>query len=88
MVTVSPAAASATTADAFCFNARIPTSDMCFVVTHWLRRARAQAVAVENMDVVAGAHEVSTVMPLAHLPFAVLTAGEQQRPPRLPEVLA
>jgi len=45
-------------------------------------------VAVENMDVVAGAHEVSTVMPLAHLPFAVLTAGEQQRPQRLPEVLA
>jgi len=32
IVTVSPDAASATTADAFCFNARIPTSDMCFMV--------------------------------------------------------
>lgn len=35
MVTVSPDAASATTADAFCFRARIPTSDMCFVVAQW-----------------------------------------------------
>ncbi len=34
MVTVSPAAASATTAEAFCFRARIPTSDMCFNVAH------------------------------------------------------
>ena len=34
MVTVSPAAASATTADAFCLSARIPTSDMCFNVAH------------------------------------------------------
>lgn len=34
MVTVSPAAASATTADAFCLRARIPTSDMCFNVAH------------------------------------------------------
>lgn len=32
IVTVSPAAAVATTAEAFCFNARIPTSDMCFIV--------------------------------------------------------
>lgn len=31
---VSPAAASATTADAFCFNARIPTSLMFYMVAH------------------------------------------------------
>lgn len=42
MVTVSPAAASATTADAFCFRARIPTSDMCFNVAHWDGRATGQ----------------------------------------------
>ncbi len=35
IVTVSPAAASATTADAFCLSARIPTSVMCFIVAHW-----------------------------------------------------
>ena len=34
MVTVSPAAASATTAEAFCLRARIPTSGMCFNVAH------------------------------------------------------
>lgn len=32
MVTSSPLAASATTADAFCFSARIPTSDMFYIV--------------------------------------------------------
>lgn len=34
IVTVSPAAARATTADAFCFSNRIPTSSMCFIVAH------------------------------------------------------
>lgn len=34
IVTVSPAAALATTADAFCFKARMPTSDMCYIVAH------------------------------------------------------
>jgi hypothetical protein len=34
MVTVSPAAALATTADAFCLRARIPTSLTCFNVAH------------------------------------------------------
>jgi hypothetical protein len=32
MVTVSPAWAWATTAEAFCFKARIPTSLMCYIV--------------------------------------------------------
>ena len=32
MVTVAPAAASATTAEAFCLRARMPTSSMCFIV--------------------------------------------------------
>lgn len=32
IVTSSPAAASATTAEAFCFKARMPTSDMFYVV--------------------------------------------------------
>jgi hypothetical protein len=32
IVTISPVAASATTAEAFCFSARIPTSDMFYIV--------------------------------------------------------
>src|SRR5690606_25022685 len=32
IVTVSPATAAATTAEAFCFSARVPTSDMCYSV--------------------------------------------------------
>ena len=34
IVTVPPAAARATTADAFCLSDRIPTSSMCFIVAH------------------------------------------------------
>ncbi len=34
IVTDFPAAASATTAEAFCFKARIPTSDMFYIVAH------------------------------------------------------
>jgi hypothetical protein len=34
MVTISPADASATTADAFCFSARTPTVFMCYMVAH------------------------------------------------------
>jgi hypothetical protein len=46
MVTVSPDAASATTADAFCFSARIPTSDMCYIVAHGARQLDAVAAAL------------------------------------------
>jgi hypothetical protein len=35
IVIVSPVAAWATTAEAFCFKARIPTSLMFFNVAHW-----------------------------------------------------
>ena len=35
IVTGSPAATVLTTADAFCFNARIPTSAMFYNVAHW-----------------------------------------------------
>ncbi len=34
IVTVSPPAAAVTTLDAFCFRARIPTSDMFYIVAH------------------------------------------------------
>lgn len=40
ITTVSPAAASATTADAFCLSARMPTSDMCYIVVHSALSAR------------------------------------------------
>jgi hypothetical protein len=50
IVTVSPAAASATTADAFCFNARIPTLDMSYIVaprrSDLTRRPVAEALLV------------------------------------------
>lgn len=47
IVTVSPAAASATTADAFCFNARIPTSRMCYIVE---RPSRIPAIMQDRLQ--------------------------------------
>ncbi len=54
IVTVAPAAASATTADAFCLSARIPTSDMCFIVAHVWEIA-ASVIGVVAVTAAAGA---------------------------------
>ena len=57
IVTVSPAATSATTAEAFCFSSRIPAVFMCYVVAHegWpasrtMQRALAQMPVTARMS--------------------------------------
>jgi hypothetical protein len=50
IVTVWPVDAVATTADAFCFNARMPTSTMFFNVAH-RRQGAAQIEITSNRSI-------------------------------------
>jgi hypothetical protein len=63
IVITSPIAARATTADAFCFNALIPTSAMCSIVEH--RRSRRAAASIKRRRDVA-AHVRKRAEDLAH----------------------
>ena len=48
IVTVSPAATSATTADAFCLSSRIPAVLMCYMIAQRGRTAQAAGPMIES----------------------------------------
>jgi hypothetical protein len=89
IVTVSPAAASATTADAFCFNARIPTSRMCYIVE---RPSRIPAIMQDRLQRTEPPSTRCRSMPMPPAPtvgssLAMTQAGHKPRGARAVDVL-